>query len=120
MDLQQRITAAVRGEIERRSWTQREAAAHLGHTEQWMSGRLTGFRPWNLDDLEQLTRTLPTVDWPAVIRGTGTRAPETVNGQDVTLLDAPMPAGPGGAWIDSALAAVAAVREGRPRDRAAR
>lgn len=56
--LAQRVAAEVRAEMARQMITQKEMARRLEQIDMWLSRRLRGHVPFNLDELERVAQAL--------------------------------------------------------------
>lgn len=52
------VAGVLRAEMARRKLTQREMGARCGRSHQWVTDRLNGKTPCNVDDLELLASVL--------------------------------------------------------------
>jgi len=59
------VRANVKEAMELREWTQAEVAARLGVSQPWLSKRLTGTTPFQIEDLDALARIfgLSATEW---------------------------------------------------------
>jgi transcriptional regulator with XRE-family HTH domain len=53
-DIAVTVGRAIRAELARRDLSQSSLAANLGHTQPWVSRRITGDRDWTVTELQRV------------------------------------------------------------------